>query len=127
MDNDTPNFDSTLRLRRLIDEDPFKPIDPHHELAPAAPPSTQTGGQLMAETLIGHSDKATDLVLDALDKWEAKIVEIREIVQKSRLRTHDAIRAHMLISETAMKGVDQIGQQLMDAVSTLASLNGGRE
>jgi hypothetical protein len=113
------------RLRNMLDHGPMPPLrDPDHELIPPAPPRTLTGGEQMAETLIGHSDTATNLVLDALDRWEAKIGEIREIVLKSKIHAHDAIRAHMLISDTAMRGCDQIGQQVVDAVKMLATLNG---
>lgn len=113
------------RLQRMLDNGPFPPQrDPGHELTPTMPPRTMTGGEQVAETTIDHINKATDIVLDTLERLEAKIIEIREVVQKSKVGLHDAIRAHMLISETAMRGCDQIGQQIVDAAKTLATLNG---
>jgi hypothetical protein len=116
------NFDAkaAARLRNLIDDDPFKPVDQHHEVAPyVPPPPPKAGGQAMIEATISHVDKATDLVLETLERLETEIVRTREILQTSKLQAHDVLRNHMVILETAMNSANQFAQQFVDATNKL--------
>jgi Cft2 family RNA processing exonuclease len=110
---------------RMLDQLPvIPPRDDRHEETPYVPPAAKSSGQQIIETTIGHVDKVTELTLDTLDKLEAEIAKTREIVQTSKLQVHDALRSHMIISETAMQSTMQIARELLDATSKLTVRNG---
>jgi hypothetical protein len=111
---------------RMLDQLPVIPArDDRHEESPAMPPAQKTGGELIAEKSIAVLDETANYVLAQIPPLRERLDRVEQMVIKASVDGRENIRAQVKIMEAASKVVQQIDQQISEAVKPLAALNNG--
>jgi hypothetical protein len=112
-------------LRRLKDFGALPPRDPSHETAPYIEPPEKTGADLIADKAIAVLDQTLHHALSKIPPLRERLDQVEQTLIQAGVDGRETIRNLVHVAEVSLKVIEQIDQQINEAVKPLTNINRG--